>query len=100
MKTIIIAVISKILNSLGDILLEVNDQPVSTNTHQSIISLFQNIPIGSRVKLKVKRGQPLSFDLLNPANKVITTQAVKPPMANDEEDHRYDMVVHKEVSLT
>lgn len=63
----------------GDVLVYVDSHCVVGFTHQDVITLFQSIPIGSKVTLEVCRGYPLPFDPDDPSTEVITTVAVTLP---------------------
>ncbi len=60
-------------------LVYINDKCVLGCTHQDVVGIFQTIPIGGKVALKVCRGYPLPFDPDDPNTEIVTTVAVTLP---------------------
>lgn len=63
----------------GDVLVYVNQKCVLGFTHQDVVNLFQSIPVGQKIQLRVCRGYLLPFDPDDPNTEIITTVAVTLP---------------------
>ncbi|GFY73103.1 membrane-associated guanylate kinase, WW and PDZ domain-containing protein 1 [Trichonephila inaurata madagascariensis] len=62
--------------STGDVLVYINDQCVLGFSHQDVVSLFQSIPPGETVHLRVCQGYQLPFDPEDPDTEIVTTNGV------------------------
>lgn len=59
----------------GDVLVHVNDTLVLGYTHHEVVSMFQTIKPGQKVRLEVCRGYPLPFDPDDPNTNIVTSYA-------------------------
>lgn len=90
-----------VILSIGDVLVRVNEQLVLGFTHSDVVSMFQKIKPGEKVKLEVCRGYPLAFDPNDPNTEIVTTVAVSMPKYTPAEAKKREVerAMHGGVSL-
>ncbi|XP_063071014.1 membrane-associated guanylate kinase, WW and PDZ domain-containing protein 1b isoform X8 [Engraulis encrasicolus] len=74
----------------GDVIVSVNDTVVLGYTHAQVVKIFQSIPIGSMVDLRLCRGYPLPFDPDDPNTSLVTSVAIldkEPIIVNGQESY-------------